>query len=196
MLRVHDDHVWTHGSRRRVAPIMITFHDHPTPAYTLPPFLHICIPNSSLHLLTQFFNAIYVLNADASSPSSIHIYDAKAKSWSTQSVGLGDPSAGQTFDPTPGSYGAILDHDTNVFCESRSCAIFSFLRSNVLTHIHTHQTHSPPARSSSSTWTPSPPPALLRSPGPSSARRALRRRAMSLLWLLRRIMCILWAGWG
>ena len=88
---------------------------------------HTLFPHSSIYASQahpssprQFFNAIYVLNADASSPSSIHIYDAKAKSWSTQSVGLGDPSAGQTFDPTPGSYGAILDHDTNVFCEISS----------------------------------------------------------------------------
>ncbi|KAJ7182703.1 hypothetical protein C8R43DRAFT_967771 [Mycena crocata] len=57
--------------------------------------------------LAQFFNAIYVLGADSSKASAIYIYDATAKSWSTQSVDAGK------FDPT--SYEAILDHDTNVF---------------------------------------------------------------------------------
>ncbi|KAG6888942.1 hypothetical protein C0995_004797 [Termitomyces sp. Mi166 len=57
--------------------------------------------------LSQFTNAIYVLGADSSSPSSIHIYDASAKSWSTQAV---NPTS---LDPT--SLTAILDHDTNVF---------------------------------------------------------------------------------
>ena len=58
--------------------------------------------------LAQFFNAVYVLNGDAKNPNSIYIYDAGAKSWSTQVT-------------TPGSFSyssfdAILDHDTNVFC--------------------------------------------------------------------------------
>jgi hypothetical protein len=57
--------------------------------------------------LAQFFNAIYVLNADKSNPSSAYIYDATAKSWSTQSVTTGG------FDPA--SFKAILDHDTNIF---------------------------------------------------------------------------------
>jgi hypothetical protein len=57
--------------------------------------------------LAQFFNAIYVLNGDKSNPSAIYIYDATAKSWSTQSV----KAVG--FDPT--SFNAILDHDTNLF---------------------------------------------------------------------------------
>ncbi|KAF9788705.1 hypothetical protein BJ322DRAFT_1183841 [Thelephora terrestris] len=57
--------------------------------------------------LAQFFNAVYVLNGDAKNPNSIYIYDAGAKSWSTQVT-------------TPGSFSyssfdAILDHDTNVF---------------------------------------------------------------------------------
>lgn len=57
--------------------------------------------------LAQFFNAIYVLNGDAGNPNNIYIYDATAKSWSTQVT-------------TPGSFSyssfdAILDHDTNVF---------------------------------------------------------------------------------
>ncbi|KAI0076535.1 hypothetical protein K474DRAFT_1684789 [Panus rudis PR-1116 ss-1] len=57
--------------------------------------------------LSQFFNAVYVMNGDASKPSDVHIYDAAAKSWSTQSVDTG------SFDPS--SFNAILDHDTNVF---------------------------------------------------------------------------------
>ena len=56
----------------------------------------------------KYANAIYVTNGDKSSPSSIHIYDATAKSWSTQAVTTG------TFDPS--SFNAILDHDTNLFC--------------------------------------------------------------------------------
>ncbi|GLB39264.1 hypothetical protein LshimejAT787_0604260 [Lyophyllum shimeji] len=57
--------------------------------------------------LAQYFNAIYVLGADSSKPSSVYIYDATAKSWSTQDVNANG------FDPN--SYNAILDHDTNVF---------------------------------------------------------------------------------
>jgi len=57
--------------------------------------------------LSQYANAIYVTNGDKSSPSSIHIYDATAKSWSTQAVTAG------SFDPS--SFNAILDHDTNLF---------------------------------------------------------------------------------
>ncbi|KAF8632874.1 hypothetical protein AX17_004722 [Amanita inopinata Kibby_2008] len=57
--------------------------------------------------LSQYTNAIYVMGADSSNPSAIYIYDAAAKSWSTQSVVTGK------FDPT--SFDAILDHDTNVF---------------------------------------------------------------------------------
>ncbi|KAK7678669.1 hypothetical protein QCA50_018250 [Cerrena zonata] len=57
--------------------------------------------------LSQFFNAVYVLNGDAANPSAVHIYDAGAKSWTTQSVNAG------TFDPS--SFNTILDHDTNVF---------------------------------------------------------------------------------
>jgi len=57
--------------------------------------------------LSQFNNAVYVMNGDSSSPSAVHIYDAAAKSWSTQSVTTG------TFDPS--SFNTILDHDTNVF---------------------------------------------------------------------------------
>ena len=64
--------------------------------------------NTSCYL-AQFFNAIYVLNGDAKNPNSIYIYDAGAKAWSNQTT-------------TPGSFDyssaeAILDHDTNVFCE-------------------------------------------------------------------------------
>jgi hypothetical protein len=57
--------------------------------------------------LSQFTNAIYVMNADSKNPSSIYIYDATAKSWSTQTTTTGK------FDPS--NFAAILDHDTNVF---------------------------------------------------------------------------------
>ncbi|KAI9511643.1 hypothetical protein F5148DRAFT_1274158 [Russula earlei] len=57
--------------------------------------------------LSQYTNAVYVTNGDKSSPSSIHIYDATAKSWSVQAVTTG------SFDPA--SFNAILDHDTNLF---------------------------------------------------------------------------------
>ena len=47
------------------------------------------------------------MNGDKANPSDVHIYDAAAKSWTTQKVTTG------TFDPS--SFDAILDHDTNVF---------------------------------------------------------------------------------
>ncbi|KAG6830773.1 hypothetical protein H0H87_007172 [Tephrocybe sp. NHM501043] len=67
--------------------------------------------------LSQFTNAIYVLGADASSDASIYIYDASAKSWSTQAITVG------AFDPS--SYDAILDHDTNVFYALSKGELFS-----------------------------------------------------------------------
>ncbi|KAK1229237.1 hypothetical protein PQX77_007712 [Marasmius sp. AFHP31] len=57
--------------------------------------------------LAQFFNAVYVLNADKSNPSAVYIYDAGAKSWSTQNVASGGPDMSSAV--------SILDHDTNVF---------------------------------------------------------------------------------
>ncbi|ESK89931.1 hypothetical protein Moror_779 [Moniliophthora roreri MCA 2997] len=57
--------------------------------------------------LAQYYNAIYFLNADSSNPTSVYIYDAAAKSWSTQSVNPGGPD--------PANAVSILDHDTNVF---------------------------------------------------------------------------------
>jgi len=57
--------------------------------------------------LSEFTNAIYVLNADTANPSAIYIYDATAKSWSMQTVTTGN------FDPS--NFAAILDHDSNVF---------------------------------------------------------------------------------
>ncbi|KAG6841004.1 hypothetical protein C0991_002784 [Blastosporella zonata] len=55
--------------------------------------------------------------SDASAASSIYIYDATAKSWTTQAVTAG------TFDPT--SFDAILDHDTNVFYALSDTDLFS-----------------------------------------------------------------------
>jgi len=63
-------------------------------------------PNTACYL-SEYTNAIYVLGADNANPSAIFIYDATAKSWSTQTVNT------QGFDPS--SFSAILDHDTNVF---------------------------------------------------------------------------------
>ena len=57
--------------------------------------------------LAQFFNAVYVLDGDASDPTSVYIYDAGAKTWSKQAVSPGGPD--------PNDLVAILDHDTNVF---------------------------------------------------------------------------------
>jgi len=57
--------------------------------------------------LSEFTNAIYVMGADTSNPSSIYIYDATAKSWTTQNVTTGN------FNPS--SFDAILDHDSNYF---------------------------------------------------------------------------------
>ncbi|RDB16065.1 hypothetical protein Hypma_003451 [Hypsizygus marmoreus] len=67
--------------------------------------------------LSQFANAIYVLGADSTNPSSVYIYDATAKSWSTQFV------TADGFDPT--SFSAILDHDTNVFYALSKGEIYS-----------------------------------------------------------------------
>ncbi|KAK0211430.1 hypothetical protein IW262DRAFT_1498041 [Armillaria fumosa] len=57
--------------------------------------------------LSQFYNAIYLLNADSSNPSNIYIYNAASSSWSTQTVTTGN------FDVS--NFVAILDHDTNIF---------------------------------------------------------------------------------
>ncbi|KAJ3995908.1 hypothetical protein F5050DRAFT_1712532 [Lentinula boryana] len=56
--------------------------------------------------LSQFYNAIYVMNGDSSNPSNVHVFDPTAKSWTTQ-VTSGGPTDG---------FSAVLDHDTNVFC--------------------------------------------------------------------------------
>jgi len=56
----------------------------------------------------EYFNTIYVLNADASQPNAIHIFDATSKTWTTQQTTVPDG-----LDLT--SMVAILDHDTNVF---------------------------------------------------------------------------------
>lgn len=55
--------------------------------------------------LSQFYNAIYVLNGDSENPSDVHLFDPTAKSWTTQTT-TGGPNV---------SYSAVLDHDTNVF---------------------------------------------------------------------------------
>ncbi|CAE6437755.1 unnamed protein product [Rhizoctonia solani] len=57
---------------------------------------------------SEYFNAIYFINADNAQPSAIHIYDATLQTWSTQQT-----TVPPGLDPT--SMVAILDHDTNVF---------------------------------------------------------------------------------
>ncbi|ELU44376.1 hypothetical protein AG1IA_01593 [Rhizoctonia solani AG-1 IA] len=55
---------------------------------------------------SEYFNAIYFINADNSQPNAIHIFDATTQTWSTQQTTV--PNG---LDPT--SMVAILDHDTN-----------------------------------------------------------------------------------
>ncbi len=62
--------------------------------------------NTSCYL-AQFFNTVYVLNGDKSNPSNLHIYDAAAKSWTTQKTNLNNLDLS--------TFVTILDHDTNVF---------------------------------------------------------------------------------
>jgi hypothetical protein len=82
----------------------------PTPlvTYHRPVFIKLASFTFMMVASPQFYNAIYVMGGDTANPSSVYIYDASTKSWSTQSVTTG------SFDPT--SFDAILDHDTNVFC--------------------------------------------------------------------------------
>ncbi|GHJ89848.1 hypothetical protein NliqN6_6250 [Naganishia liquefaciens] len=62
--------------------------------------------NNTQCFLSQFNNAMYVLDADASAPSDIYVFNFDAKSWSKQSTSSApDLSTGTS----------ILDHDTNVF---------------------------------------------------------------------------------
>lgn len=78
--------------------------------------------------LAQFYNAVYVMNADASDATAVYIYDANGKSWSKQSVTA--PSGTHTFDPT--NFKAILDHDTNVFCAPYlNCTFIYFAYGNI-----------------------------------------------------------------
>ncbi|KAJ3560317.1 hypothetical protein NP233_g10914 [Leucocoprinus birnbaumii] len=70
--------------------------------------------------LSQFTNAIYILGADSKNPTAVYLYDASAKSWSTQAV---QADSGNKFDPT--NFAAILDHDTNVFYAYSKGDIFS-----------------------------------------------------------------------
>ncbi|KAJ9126248.1 hypothetical protein QFC24_001974 [Naganishia onofrii] len=62
--------------------------------------------NNTQCFLSQYNNAMYVLNADASNPSDIYVFNFDAKSWSKQATSSApDLSTGTS----------ILDHDTNVF---------------------------------------------------------------------------------
>ncbi|KAF7972809.1 hypothetical protein HWV62_16998 [Athelia sp. TMB] len=57
--------------------------------------------------LAQYFNAIYVINGDVANPNSVYIYNVATPGWSMQQTTPG----GFSF----ANFGAILDHDTNVF---------------------------------------------------------------------------------
>lgn len=75
------------------------------PKVNAPPF----DGNNTQCFLAQFFNAIYVLDGDASDPSAVHIFDAASQAWTVQKVSDGG------IDPT--SVVVVLDHDTNVLCK-------------------------------------------------------------------------------
>ncbi|KAJ9092679.1 hypothetical protein QFC21_006745 [Naganishia friedmannii] len=84
--------------------------------------------NNTQCFLSQYNNAMYVLNADASNPSDIYVFNFDAKSWSKQAtssapgpymqvhrqtaIQLTQPSF-ISSDLSTGT--SILDHDTNVF---------------------------------------------------------------------------------
>jgi hypothetical protein len=63
--------------------------------------------NNTQCFLSQFENAIYILDADASNPTDVYIFNAANQQWSTQKTNASGA------DLT--SMVAILDHDTNVF---------------------------------------------------------------------------------
>ncbi|KAJ9101629.1 hypothetical protein QFC20_005158 [Naganishia adeliensis] len=62
--------------------------------------------NNTQCFLSQYNNAMYVLNADAAAPSDVYIFNFDAKSWSKQTTSSAPDLASGT---------SILDHDTNVF---------------------------------------------------------------------------------
>ncbi|KIM85843.1 hypothetical protein PILCRDRAFT_347501 [Piloderma croceum F 1598] len=62
-------------------------------------------PNTTCYL-SQFQNAIYVMNGDTQNPNSIYMYDATALTWSQQATTPGGIDVGSST--------CILDHDTNV----------------------------------------------------------------------------------
>ncbi|ORY29526.1 hypothetical protein BCR39DRAFT_495391 [Naematelia encephala] len=64
--------------------------------------------NDTQCLLSQYNNAMYVLNADAANPSDIYIYSFGSSSWSTQTTSSAPTNFG-------GRSSSVLDHDTNVF---------------------------------------------------------------------------------
>lgn len=73
-------------------------------------------PNTQC-FLSQFQNSLYVLNADTTQPSNIHIFSFDSQSWTTQQI-----SAAGT---NPATLDAILDRDTNVFFALSDSVIYS-----------------------------------------------------------------------
>ena len=56
-----------------------------------------------------------IFHSDSKKASTIYIYNATARSWSAQTMTTRHAfGGGPPFDPT--NVGAVLDHDTNVFC--------------------------------------------------------------------------------
>lgn len=73
-------------------------------------------PNTSCYL-SQYSNALYVLNADTTQPSNMHIYSFETQSWTTQQLD------GAGTDPN--SLTAILDRNTNVFFALSNSKLYS-----------------------------------------------------------------------
>ncbi|KIY66314.1 hypothetical protein CYLTODRAFT_423529 [Cylindrobasidium torrendii FP15055 ss-10] len=63
--------------------------------------------DNTMCFLSQFFNAVYVVNGDKSNPSDLYILNAGDGSWTKQSTNVG------TFGIATSNM--ILDHDTNLF---------------------------------------------------------------------------------
>jgi len=79
--------------------------------------------NNTQCFFSQFQNALYVINADTTQPSNVHIFSYDTQSWSTQGV-----SAGGT---NPYTLNAILDRDTNVFFALSDSVIYQLDMGNL-----------------------------------------------------------------
>lgn len=73
-------------------------------------------PNTQC-FFSQYQNALYVLNADTTQASNMHIYSFETQSWTTQTI-----SASGT---DPSTLTAILDRNTNVFFALSNSQLYS-----------------------------------------------------------------------